>query len=244
VPKPDYTALDLPEPPPDRPYVLVNMIMSADGKAVVDGTEQGLGSKVDQRLMREIRVNADMIVNGAETLRTSGASPRLGGHTDLEALRATRGKPRFPTASVLSRSGDLPLDRAFFTADDFDAVVFLSDSAPAERRAAIGATGRPVIDLPAGNEVPAMLRQMRDLMGVRVLLCEGGPTLNAELFSLDAVDEYFLTVGPAIVAGRDTPTTVGGNHRFTRETLKRLRLVSAIANDETDEVYLRYRIRR
>ncbi|MCZ2108808.1 MAG: hypothetical protein LC118_04470 [Dehalococcoidia bacterium] len=62
--KPDYTSLDLPEPPPERPYVLLNMVMSADGKVVIEGTEQGIGSRTDQRLMRELRVNADVVLNG------------------------------------------------------------------------------------------------------------------------------------------------------------------------------------
>lgn len=240
--KPDYTSLELPPPPADRPYVLMNMVSSVDGKVVIEGTEQGLGSKVDQRLMRELRVNADMVINGASTLRASGSSPRLGDEA-LEALRAARGKPRFPLGATISRSGELPLDKIFFTARDFETIVYLSESTPEERRAAVAATGRRVVELPTGEEVAHMLRHMRAELGVEVLLVEGGPTLNAELFVLDAVDEFFLTIGPEIVGGRDTITAVEGKVRFTRETVRRLDLVSAVPNEETSEVYLRYRVR-
>ena len=243
MPKPDYTSLILPTPPADRPYVLINMVMSADGKIAVDGTEQGIGSKVDQRLMRELRVNADVVLNGAETLRKSGASPRLGGDAALEALRAARGKPRFPTATILSRSGELPLDRVFFTARDFEGLVYLSDSAPEANRRGIEATGRGVITVPAGGEVPAVLEHMRRTLHAGVLLLEGGPTLNAQFFALDAVDEYFVTIGPVIVGGRNSLTAVEGE-AFTRETMKHLELVSAIPNPETNEIYARYRVRR
>jgi 2,5-diamino-6-(ribosylamino)-4(3H)-pyrimidinone 5'-phosphate reductase len=242
VTKPDYTSLELPPPPADRPYVLMNMVSSVDGKVVIEGTEQGLGSKVDQRLMRELRVNADMVINGASTLRASGSSPRLGDEA-LEALRAARGKPRFPLGATISRSGELPLDKIFFTARDFETIVYLSESTPEERRAAVAATGRRVVELPTGEEVARMLRHMRAQLGVEVLLVEGGPTLNAELFVLDAVDEFFLTIGPEIVGGRDTITAVEGKVRFTRETVRRLDLVSAVPNEETSEVYLRYRVR-
>jgi hypothetical protein len=34
--KPDYTWLTFPDPPPDRPYVYVNMVMSTDGKVVIE----------------------------------------------------------------------------------------------------------------------------------------------------------------------------------------------------------------
>lgn len=241
--RPVYTLLDLPAPPPDRPYVLVNMVMSADGKVVVEGTEQGIGSTVDQRLMRELRVNADVVLNGAGTLRASGSSSRLGDPT-LEELRVRRGKPRLPIAATISASGDLPLDRLFFTASDFEAVVYLGHGAPPERCEDIEATGRHVVLLPREGEIAAMLDHMRNRLHAGVLLCEGGPTLNAQMFRLGFVDEYFVTIGPVVVGGRETLTPVEGEAAFTRATLTRLELVSAIANPETSEVYCRYRVRR
>jgi riboflavin biosynthesis pyrimidine reductase len=218
------------------------MVMSADGKVVVDGTEQGIGSKVDQRLMRELRVNADVVLNGAGTLRASGSSSRLGDPA-LEELRLRRGKSRLPLAATVSASGDLPLDRLFFTATDFEAVVYLAHSAPAERCEDIEATGRHVVLLPAEGAFRAMLRHMRQELGASVLLCEGGPSVNAQMFRIGAVDEYFVTVGPVVVGGEKTLTPVEGE-AYTRETLPQLDLLSAFPNPETNEVYCRYRVRR
>jgi riboflavin biosynthesis pyrimidine reductase len=243
MPKPDYTLLDLPPVPADRPYVLLNMVMSIDGKVVLDETEAGIGSAVDQRLMRELRVNADVVLNGAETLRKSGSSPRLGGFRELEVLREERGKPRFPIAATISRGGDLPLDRLFFTATDFDALVYLGEEAPEGRRRAIEAAGRPVVMLPREGRFPAMLRHMREELGAQVLLLEGGPTVNAEFFAIGAIDEVFLTVGPIVVGGSETLTPVGGLP-FPGERAPRLDLVWAVPNEATQEVYLRYRVRR
>ncbi len=243
MPKPDYTVLDFPPPPPERPYVIVNMVMSVDGKVVVDGTEQGLGSPVDQRLMRELRVHADVVLNGASTLRASGSSSRLGDPI-LEQVRAARGRPALPIAATITASADLPLDRIFFTAADFDAIVYAIRGAPAARLAAIRATGRPVVLLPKRDPLAAMLRHMRGELGASLLLCEGGPTLNAGLFASGAVDELFVTIGPRIVAGRETLTPVEGDRPFTRRTMKRLDLVSAVPNEETGELYCRYRVRR
>ena len=84
--KPDYTALDLPPPPADRPYTLVNMVMSADGKVVIEGNEQGLGSATDRRLMRELRSNADVVVNGANTMTCWRCAPRA----DSRRMRSRR----------------------------------------------------------------------------------------------------------------------------------------------------------
>ncbi|WP_322796464.1 RibD family protein [Tepidiforma sp.] len=243
MPKPDYTALEFPAAPAERPYVIINMVMSVDGKVVVDGTEQGIGSPIDQRLMRELRTHADVVLNGAETLRVSGSSSRLGDPA-LEQLRIARGKPRLPIAATVSASGDLPLDRAFFTANDFEAVVYLDESAPPERIDAVHATGRPVVLLPARDGLSVMLAHMRHELGAGLLLCEGGPTLNAGLFALDAVDELFITIGPRVIAGRDSLTPVEGPLAFTRETMKQLELAWAVPSETTAELYCRYRVRR
>ncbi|GIW13388.1 MAG: hypothetical protein KatS3mg062_0827 [Tepidiforma sp.] len=242
MPKPDYTVLEFPPPPDDRPYVIVNMVMSVDGKIVVEGTEQGLGSKVDQRLMRELRVHADVVLNGANTLRVSGSSSRLGDPL-LEQVRAARGKPGLPIAATITATADLPLDRIFFTASDFDAVVYVARGAPARRVEAIRATGRQVVILPKRDDLRAMLRHMRAEFGAGLLLCEGGPTLNAGLFAIGAVDELFITVGPRIVAGRESLTPVEGERPFTRRTMKHLDLLSAVPNEQTGELYCRYRVR-
>lgn len=237
--KPDYTSLDLPDPPEDRPYVVSNMVMSLDGTVVVEGTERGLGSPIDQALMRELRVNVDVVVNGANTLRISGTSSRVSEH--LVETRRSRGLTPHPIAAVLSASGDLPLERLFFTARDFEAVVFLADSAPADRRTAIEATGRQVVIVPADEAVPAMLRHMRREQGARSLLVEGGPHLLGSLVAAGALDEYFLTLGPVIVAGDSALPATITSRPPSIEGLTHLDLVSAHLEPTTSELYLRYR---
>ncbi len=239
--KPDYASLDLPAAPPDRPYVLINMVTSADGKATIDGTEQGLGSPTDQRLMRELRASVDLVMSGASTLRATGTSSRVR-DDDLIALRTQRGQTPHPIAATLSASGDLPLDRLFFTADDFEAVVYVTDATSEARREAIEATGRPLVVL-SGDIVTEMLRHIRQELGVEVALIEGGPTLNGDLFERGLVDDFFLTLGPVVVGGDVTLSAVRGAHTPTLDTTTHLELVSAFNNPETSELYLRYRTR-
>ena len=239
--KPDYASLELPPAPPDRPYVLVNMVTSVDGKATIDGTEQGLGSTTDQRLMRELRASADVVMSGASTLRATGTSSRVR-DDDLIALREARGQSPHPIAATLSASGDLPLDRLFFTADDFEAVVYVTEATSEARREAIEATGRRAVVL-SGDTVTEMLRHMRRELGAQVVLIEGGPTTNGDLFQRGLVDEFFLTLGALVVGGDVTLTAVRGAHAPTQDGVTRLELVSAFNNPETSELYLRYRTR-
>ena len=134
----DYTQLSFPDPPADRPFVAINMVMSADGRTVIDGTERGLGSKLDQRLMRELRVHFDVVMNGGATFRASGTSARLndpGAGTVAPGSRhvriADRRRPdpqRRPSAGA-----------RFFTDHGFEAVIYLSSAAPdtVRRRAGV-----------------------------------------------------------------------------------------------------------
>jgi 2,5-diamino-6-(ribosylamino)-4(3H)-pyrimidinone 5'-phosphate reductase len=237
---PAYHLVQLPPPPADRPYVLVNMVMSADGRTVVEGTERGLGSPTDQRLMRELRSLADVVMNGAGTLRASGTSSRLG-DAALEVLRRERGQPPVPLAATLTRSGVLPLERAFFTADDFDAVLYAAAGTPEERLQAIAATGRRVFRMPSERPLEWMLRHMREELGARVLLLEGGPHTNGELFDLGLIDEFYLTLAPRIVGGMPTLPAVLSERPVTLAEVTQMELVSAVPNLATGEVYLRYR---
>ncbi len=240
---PAYRHLALPAPPPGRPYVIVNMVMSADGRVVVEDTERGLGSPTDQRLMRELRSLADVVLDGAGTFRKSGSSSRLN-DPELEAARVAAGRPRVPLAAVITASGALPLDRAFFTADDFEGVVYVSESAPAERRRALEATGRRVFAMPDADPLPWVLAHMRRALDARVLLVEGGPSTNGGLFDAGLIDEYFLTLAPRIVGGRDALPAVRSARERSMDDVTQLALVSAVPNPETGEVYLRYRVRR
>ena len=236
----DYTALEFPDPPTDRPYTAINMVMSADGHTTVEGSERGLGSETDQRLMRELRVHFDVVLNGAGTFRASGTSARLN-RPELEQWRIERGLPRSPIAAVLTRSGDLPPERRFFTDRSFDAVVYLSSAAPKNARKRLAALGRPVIEVPQGEEIEAAFQHMREHLGARRVLVEGGATLNGAIIQAGLADEFFFTLAPKIVGGPDQTPAVQWPAPASRSALQQLDLVQAHTDPQTNELFLRYK---
>ena len=238
----DYTRLSFPDPPADRPYVAINMVMSADGRTVVDGTERGLGSELDQRLMRELRVHFDAVMNGGATFRASGTSARLN-NAELEQWRVERGMTPSPIAAVLTRSGDLPPDRRFFTDHSFYAVIYLSSSAPVQVREELDARGRPLVVVPERDAAAAALTHLRKGLVARRVLVEGGATLNGELIRRGLVDEFFLTLAPRITGGDTAHPAVQWPGDPTATGMRQLTLVHAIPA-ETGEVFLRYRVER
>ena len=238
-----YLDLALPEPPPDRPYVYINMVASVDGKITVEGSERGLGSDADKRLFYELRAHADAVLDGANTARVSGASPRLR-DDDLVEWRRARGMAPQPLGVLITASADLPLDTGFFTSQDYTAVVFAAETTPPDRLARLRATGRPVHIVPAGIEaVAAMVRVLHKEYGVNRLLCEGGGMLNAELVRLGLADELFLTIAPKIVGGRANLTSVEGQP-YGRADMPPLDLAFWHHHAPTGEVFTRWRFTR
>ena len=237
----NYTALEFPDPPPDRPYTAINMVMSADGRTTVEGSERGLGSETDQRLMRELRVHFDVVLNGAATFRASGTSARLN-RPELEQWRIERGMPPAPIAAVLTRSGDLPPDRRFFTDPSFDAVVYLSSAAPPAAHKRLNALGRPVIEVPQGEEVKAAFHHMREQLGAQRILVEGGASLNGAIIQANLADEFFLTLSPTIIGGPTQTPAVQWPTPASLRTLQHLDLIQAHQDPQTNELFLRYKL--
>ncbi len=236
----DYTQLSFPDPPQDRPFVAINMVMSADGRTVVDGTERGLGSTLDQRLMRELRVHFDVVLNGAATFRASGTSARLN-NPRLEQWRTDRGMSPSPIAAVLTKSGELPPERRFFTDHTFQAIIYLSSAAPESVRQELETRGRPVVVVAEGDEASTALNHMKSELGVSRVLVEGGAKLNGDLIRHDCVDEYFLTLAPKVTGGQSGHPAIQWPGDPTASEIRQLELLHAVTA-ATGEVYLRYRM--
>ena len=227
-----FADLALPDPPVGRPLVGVNMISSVDGRAQLDGLADGLGSREDRRLMRLYRVGYDAVASGAGTIRADDFYSWL--PDDLAAKREDAGKPPQPLAVVIGGSSAIPTHRRFFAhAEQPRAVVVGSDSPHAGARE-LG--GVEVWTAPAPNPEPSWLLERLADRGVRTLLIEGGPTVNASFLAAGALDELYWTVGPRLVAADGRQIVASLSQRHAPRTGS---LVSA--HRSGDELFLRYR---
>jgi 5-amino-6-(5-phosphoribosylamino)uracil reductase len=168
--------------PADRPFIAVNMVSSADGKATLDGRTAPMSAEVDRELFHHLRTQADGILVGAETVRVERYG-RVTKTDELQAKRESQGLRPDALAVIATRSGLLP--------DDLPLLAHTPD---------------------AVRLVPNLTTSLTELRaeGIRSLLCEGGPTLNSTLFANHLVDELFLTIAPAIAGAGETLTIVEG----------------------------------
>jgi riboflavin biosynthesis pyrimidine reductase len=218
---------------PDRPAVAINMVTSVDGRAQLDGTAEGLGSRADRRLMRLYRAAFDAVGSGAGTLRATGVWLRVG--PDLEARRRASGRPPNPIGVVLAGTKPVPTDAGWFAGDEARILVVGRDNP-------IGAAPPGTELLRASDERPAPRWVLDELhaRGVGSLLLEGGPALNAAFLAAGLIDEIYWTVG-AHLLGTDalpmvSPIPAGS------PALRPLALSLASVIRHEDELFLRYRV--
>ncbi len=264
-----YGNFGFPAAPTDRPWIYANFVQSLDGITTLLG-KHGSGGEISQSpddrwLMDLLRAHADGLVMGMNTLleeqRIRGPQSRgivfQVADPALRVLRDRLGKGRERNIFV-TRAVDLDLSRhKVFDGDAVDAAILTSPSG-AERMRAQGS--HPHVAIIAAGEgetfdLPRAISKLREELGVKYLLCEGGATLYGSLARADLVDEKFMTVSPVEV-GRMVPPeqerlagelaipvllrpTVFGGPGYTRENLTRWTWLSC--RKAGDHQFSRYR---
>jgi riboflavin biosynthesis pyrimidine reductase len=172
--------------PPGRPFVLLNMIATADGRATIAGRTAPIANRADYELFHALRNRVDAVMVGAETVRVEGYGP-------ME-----------PLAVVVSRSVLLPVDRGLLAAPG-NRVVIVTPSPDGELPPCAASVGYL-----READLATALRRLREEHGVESIDCEGGPGLNTSLLPADLVDEVHLVIAPKLAGGRDPLTIYHG----------------------------------
>jgi riboflavin-specific deaminase-like protein len=184
--------------PADRPYVVVNMVETLDGRITIHGRAGPIGNQADSELFHHLRAGGDAVMAGAGTVRIEHYG-RLTRDDELAALRRRLGVRPAPLAVVVSRSLSLPLDLPLLNEPETEVAV-------------ITAAEHDLPEVPARvrylrEPLPAALATLRREHGVRSIVCEGGADLNGTLFPHGLVDELWVCIAPTL-AGGDDPLTI------------------------------------
>ncbi len=155
------------------PLLRLNFVTTLDGAATgPDGRSGTINSAADHRGFTAMRRAADVLLVGAGTVRAEEYGPA-----------------RLPVVVVSGRS-ELP-----DSVRGQEGVVLATTAASgATEGESVWICGEDGVDL------PRLLERVRREVGPHVL-CEGGPTLAAELVALGLVDEIALSWTPNLVGG-------------------------------------------
>ncbi|HEX4467622.1 MAG TPA: dihydrofolate reductase family protein [Solirubrobacteraceae bacterium] len=183
-----------------RPYTILNMASTVDGRASLGGRSGAIGDRTDRELFHALRASVDAVIAGAGTVRVERYG-RIIPDADTRRRRVERGLSEEPLACIVSGRVSLAPDTPLLNEPDAHVVLITpSESSLPETAAQIDyvrARRDGLLDLPAA------MQELGERLGVRTLLCEGGPHLNGQLLLNGLVDELFLSFSPKLAGGED-----------------------------------------
>jgi riboflavin-specific deaminase-like protein len=218
--------------PPDRPYLVLNMVSSLDGRATIDWRTKGLSTELDRQLFHQLRTQADAIMVGAGTVRAERYG-RMAKSDELRDARAQEGLAPDPLAVVVSARLDLPADLPLLN-EAAQTVLIATHS-----DATLPESPAELVYERTGDDLPLLMSLLREQHGVRSIVCEGGPTLNSYLFAAGLVDELWLTLNPKVAGGAAALTIVAGKELVDPAELEPI----SVAEGDGD-LFTRWRVRR
>lgn len=178
-----------------RPWVMLNMVVSIDGATAVRGGASPLNDPDDRALFLNLRAVADVVLVGAQTLRSENLGPVVMSDEMMKA-RAGAGLSGEPRLAIVSRSLDIDPSARIFSDPGRLPIIVTGASADATRKDAL----REVAEVRIAESLDGE-GIIDSLSGASVVLCEGGPTVNGHLFSAGRVDEIDVTVSPLVALG-------------------------------------------
>ena len=222
-----------------RPYVVCHMVPSVDGRIVTSGwpLPRGLLSEYERTAAT---LDGDAWIIGRVSMEPyAGRAPLprgSGAHLPRTDHIARTDAPSY--AIAIDPSGKLRWESG--SIDEDHAVTVLTERVPdrylaflRERGVSYLFGGRDRID------VPAVLRKLRNRLGIRRLLLEGGGKINGSFLAAGCIDELSLLVAPIADGGVGTPTLFDAPRAAPAA---RLQLLSA-QRRRGGLLWLRYRVR-
>ena len=224
-----------------RPYVLVNMAMTADGKtATANRAVSSFGSPADEENLYRLRATVDAVMNGARTADLNAIT--MGPGADKwRRLRKRRGLSEFNLRIIVSGSGSVDPEAAVFRDRRSPLIILTREGLTTARLKKLRSVADEVfcsgkIEL----DLTAALRWLQTKWKVTRLLCEGGGSLNDAMFRAGLVDELNLTICPVVSGGRDAATIADGIGFPDLASAAQLRLVES--KIETGDRFLRFEV--
>ncbi|MCF7890449.1 bifunctional diaminohydroxyphosphoribosylaminopyrimidine deaminase/5-amino-6-(5-phosphoribosylamino)uracil reductase RibD [Candidatus Bipolaricaulota bacterium] len=190
----------------DRPFVLLKLAMTLDGKiATRTGDARWISSESSRELVHELRARYSAVGVGVNTVIAD--DPRLNVR-DAEGPDGSR--------FVFDSEGRTPADSRILTlSSSAPTVLVAGQDVPDDRVEKFESCGAKVWQIPTdgrGLDLDLLLERMGE-RGYDSLLVEGGAEIAWSFLDRDLVDKIRFFYSPKIVGGREAVPAVGGEGR-------------------------------
>ena len=192
--------------------------MSADGKiSSIERCQVRISGSEDKIRVDLLRAESDAVMVGVGTVLADDPSLRVKSLSSREARRA-KGWPEDPLRIIADSRARTP---SYAKVLGPGCMVAVTDSAPQERLDRLSSKCEIIVCGKERVDLTELLSRLFD-RGVKLLMVEGGATLNWSLLNLGLVDELYVYMGAMLIGGENAPTLVDGpgfKDNFPRLTL-------------------------
>jgi 2,5-diamino-6-(ribosylamino)-4(3H)-pyrimidinone 5'-phosphate reductase len=209
-----------------RPYVVVNIAMSADGKISTRERRQvRISGAQDFTRVDRLKAGCDAVMVGIGTVLADDPSLTVKSE-ECRKYRRNQGWDDHPVRIVVDSLGRIPPEASILHKGEGKRVVAVSKRADAAKIALLEKKARVIV---AGEDEVDLCGLMNELgvMGIHRVMVEGGGTLIAGLIEAGLVNEIYTFIGNIIIGGKDAPTFTEGEGFILESAFPRLTLLEA-----------------
>jgi len=206
-----------------RPFVHVNVAMSADGKLSTRERKQvKISGASDFLRVDRIKAESDAVMVGIGTVLADDPSLTVKSPA-LISERREKGKEDNPVRIVVDSRARTPADAAILHKGDGERIIACSLQAETVKKEALSHYATVIVAGEKEVDLSLLLSRLYDL-GIRMLMVEGGGTLIWGLFSAGLVDKLTCYIGNMVIGGGRSPTLADGGGFISESDFIRLSL--------------------
>ena len=185
----------------NKPHVIINCAMSADGKiATPSGKQLRISNKEDLKRMYNLRNNCDAVLVGVKTILSD--DPKL----TVKEEYVTN--PKNPIRVILDTQGRTRRDA--HAADSAAKTIIITNGGFDRNYGDNVEVIQCDIDSEGFIDIGKMLEILYS-QGIKKLMVEGGSTVIWNFLKNGFADDMYIFIGPIIIGGKYTPSMADGD---------------------------------
>jgi 2,5-diamino-6-(ribosylamino)-4(3H)-pyrimidinone 5'-phosphate reductase len=192
-----------------RPFVHVNVAMSADGKlSTWERRQVKISGASDFSRVDRIKAESDAVMVGIGTVLADDPSLTVKSPA-LIGERREKGMDENPVRIVVDSRARIPNDAAILRKGKGERIIACSLQAELARKEVLSQYATVIVAGEKEVDLPLLLSKLYD-RGIQTLLVEGGGTLIWGLFQAGLVDKLTCYIGNMVIGGIRAPTLADG----------------------------------
>jgi 2,5-diamino-6-(ribosylamino)-4(3H)-pyrimidinone 5'-phosphate reductase len=217
-----------------RPYVIIYVTSSVDGKIASKTGYSKLSCPYDLRRLHEVRALVDAVIVGARTVAIDNP---------LLTVRYVNGKN--PVRVIIDGKLSIPETARVLNDRSAKTIIITSNNVDTDKVKRIKDLGVDVIQLGNSHYIdPSAALSALQKFGINIVLVEGGGNLIWSFVEKGLIDEFRITYSPTIIGGRDAITPVEGEGFSDTTDFLKLTPIQVKMCECGEEIHIIYKVKK